>query len=371
MSLLQQQLRSFEAETSLKQLVVYVAKSKDGEAPTLEAVGHWPNISQVLPPVEKDVELSSPSHQRRWYPLQEGDILLGVLRAEGSSSFFRWPGELDQRLQAAAGILTFSLSLEIENSKLIDELSQQREQIGLMVHQLRNPLTALRTYAQLLLRRLGPESNHRNLVEGLLTEQAQLNSYISALDQISQPRLPSQPVKSGPLLLPPVLSEASDLTVRALLVPLIDRAATTATLQGRQWKGPSWWPSWTDQQLFKGEGAIAEIVANLLENAFRYSRPTSPVGLVFQDQGLCVWDGGTTISLEERERIFNKGFRGSNSDDFSGSGLGLALARQIAEKLGGTLVLLFPPMKIDPNLPKEGNAFVLTLPRQAKQIKEA
>ena len=38
---------------------------------------------------------------------------------------------------------------------------QQRLQLNLMVHQLRNPLAALRTYAQLLLRRLGPDSDHR------------------------------------------------------------------------------------------------------------------------------------------------------------------------------------------------------------------
>jgi len=36
------------------------------------------------------------------------------------------------------------------------------------------------------LRKIGPESEHENLVKGLISEQAQVNKYLSALDQLSQ-----------------------------------------------------------------------------------------------------------------------------------------------------------------------------------------
>jgi len=368
LNFVQQQLNGFESEASIQYLVVYVALSNDGGSPSLEAVGQWPILEKVLSPVESDPALRVPSPDRRWYPLQEGSILLGVLRAERSGVDEVWSEALDQRLQSAAMVLAQCLGLELERSRLFDDLSQQREQIGLMVHQLRNPLAALRTYAQLLMRKVGPDSNHLSLIEGLLVEQDQLNRYISALDEISQNKLPSSNRSPSPLLLPPVISKGPSLNVRSLLKPLIDRAVATAHLQGRKWYGPSKWPEWTNKPKTSSEGVIAEIVANLLENAFRYSASTSPIGIHLSEIGICVWDGGTRIPENERERIFQKGIRGKSVDERSGSGMGLALGRQLAEQLGGELQLVVPPSAVDDSLPNEGNAFCIML--TAKLLQE-
>ena len=82
LNLVQQQLFSFEGENSLQRLVVYVAQARDGQEPSLEVVGQWPSSAKALTSVESAQELRTPSPDRRWYPLQEGSILLGVLRAE-------------------------------------------------------------------------------------------------------------------------------------------------------------------------------------------------------------------------------------------------------------------------------------------------
>lgn len=363
LNLAQQQLNSFEAEAPLTQLVVYIAQAKDGHPPSLEAVSQWPTTrNNSLPPVEADPELRAASPDRRWYPLQEGTILLGVLRAEKLLTAPSWPARLDRRLQATAGALTQCLSLELDRNRLSKELAEQREQISLMVHQLRNPLAALRTYAQLLMKRLEPDNRNQTLVKGLLSEQAQLDRYISSLDQIGQDKCSIQPGINAPLLLPPLLPQATDLTLRSLITPLIERAAATATLQGRHWHGPSHWPAWTDQLRPSGDGVIAEVVANLLENAFRYSPTGSAIGLHLQQNGLCVWDSGSPIAKGDRERIFSRGIRGEVNSDSPGSGLGLALGRQLAVQLGGSLELISSPASLDPTLPIEGNAFLLKLP---------
>ena len=78
-NLVSQQLSRFEAEEAVQYLVVYVAEARDGKSPSLEAVGHWPDLAKSLPPVEADKELRVPSSYRRWYPLQDGQLLLGVL----------------------------------------------------------------------------------------------------------------------------------------------------------------------------------------------------------------------------------------------------------------------------------------------------
>ena len=99
LNLVKQQLNSFEAEAPLEKLVVYIAQARDGRAPSLEAVSQWPATgNKSLPPVEADPELRAPSPDRRWYPLQEGTILLGVLRAEKPLSSPSWPTRLDLSL---------------------------------------------------------------------------------------------------------------------------------------------------------------------------------------------------------------------------------------------------------------------------------
>ncbi len=369
LNLVQQQLFSVSDEASLERLVVYVAQARDGQEPSLEVVGQWPSSSKALSSVESDIELRTPSPHRRWYPLREGSILLGVLRAEVTLTSSAWPNHLDSRLNSLAIGLTNSLSLELDRSRLLRELGDQREQISLMVHQVRNPVAALRTYAQLLLRRLDPESKDLNLVEALLSEQDQLDRYISAFDQIGQSDLPIQSEGVSPLLLPPLLPQSSEITVRKLLEPLISRASATANLQRKQWHGPSSWPVWTEKERPSGDGVVAEIVANLLENAFRYSKEGDSIGLCLMDNRLCVWDSGNPIPSDERDKIFTKGFRGKSALDLSGTGLGLALGLQLAKKIGGSLELVLSPANVDQSLPLKGNAFLLTIPTKVTLAK--
>ncbi|KGG13094.1 MULTISPECIES: sensor histidine kinase [Prochlorococcus] len=368
LNLVQQELNSFNEETGLENVVVYVAQTHDEDAPTLEVIGQIPsNIKRILTPIANDPDLRAPSPNRRWYPLQEGSILLGVIRAERFASEEAWPELLDKRLQASAFSLSNSLSLELDRKKLLEELNQQKEQIGMLVHQIKNPLAALRTYAQLLLRKLGPESSQRNLVESLITEQKQFDKYLVALDELSQSRKESKKLFSERLLLPPLLPNSKSLDLRELIEPLLKRAAAKASLQGREWVAPITWPDWILQERPVSEGVIAEIVANLLENAFRYSPADSAIGLFISEIGICVWDSGEPIPLEDRDQIFYRGFRSANSLASKGSGLGLALGKELAEQLGGELYLDVNPQGFHQSLPKKGNAFILKLPVELLQ----
>ena len=367
LNLLRQQLNSFEADTAVEDLVVYIAQSNKGDSPSLEVVGQWPESKKVFQPLESDIDVREPSPNRRWYPLQEGSILLGVLRVERYSTNETWPEQLDRRLQAFAMSIAHCLSLELEREKLLNSLSQQNEQISLMVHQLRNPLAALRTYAQLLLRKLDPDSNHRLLVENLLNEQEQLTNYVSVLDDLSQLKLPSYERGAAGLLLPPVLLKEKSINLKNLLEPLINRASATANLQDRTWVGPNIWPSWVEEVKEINYGFVAEIVANLLENAFKYSPKSSSIGIHLNNKGICIWDEGNPIDEEKREKIFQKGFRGEINSRSAGSGLGLALGRELAKKINSELNLIKSPQDFDPSLPLVGNAFVLSLPKELMQ----
>ncbi len=363
LNLVRHELSLLDSLAEMENIVVYVAQAQDGKPPTLTVIGEMPsNSSKAFPPIENDPALRVPSPDRRWYPLQDGSVLLGVIRAERFSIDQEWPDSLDQKLQASSYVLSNALSLELDRKRILDNLNQQKDQILLLVHQLKNPLTALKTYAQLLLRKLGPESKQRDLIEGLLSEQDQVNKYLLALDQLGQSKEILNEITPTSLLLPPLLSDNEDITFEEILIPLIERSKVTAKLQDRKWFGPDDFPNWMKSKRDISQSVIGEIVANLLENAFKYSPLGASIGIYFNDIGLCVWDSGKPISSEIKDKIFLSGFRSDSAFKFPGSGLGLTLAKELSEQLGGTLSLEDSPKKFEKSLPKSGNAFVLKLP---------
>ena len=389
-ALLGQQLAQFGDRPDLVALVVYLTIPSDNGKPALEAIGQWPDSAQVLAagadPTALDLAPMPQAITRRWLPLRDGPQLVGALRVD--SRVWPWPQALAERLQATAGCLTEALGLDLEQQQLSRALAQQDDQLQLLVHQLRNPLAALRTFGQLLLRRLERDPLNRPLVENLLAEQRQLNRYVDAIDELARPTpLVAAGPQAEPLLLPPSLDGPAQQPLAEWLLPLLERAAATASLQGRIWQGPQHLPNWRG-----AGGAVAEILANLLENAFRYSPIEARIGLHCmalasgpdgstdgstgggagdgaggepKALGLTVWDSGPAIALEERQRIFGRGARGQAQGAIPGSGLGLALARDLARRLGGDLELVVPPQAVDPSLPDQGNAFRLTLPAPA------
>jgi signal transduction histidine kinase len=90
-------------------------------------------------------------------------------------------------------------------------------------------------------------------------------------------------------------------------------------------------------------GSVARVVRILVDNAIRYSpteRPvTVTVGQTEAAASIAVRDAGHGVPAEERELIFERFRRGSAAGAERGFGLGLAIARELARRMGGDLVL--------------------------------
>lgn len=351
-----------------RHLGLYVSAPPDTDGPPLVLIRQWGSGDRSLMPADADPDLRTADALRRWFPLQDAGLILGALRVDLDPRT-NWTSSLDAQMRRCSESISHALGRDLECQQLQGELTRQNQQLRTLVHQLRNPLAALRTYAQLLMRRLDPDSAHQALLSNMLIEQQQLDRYIDAIDALGQQALPrSDDAFIGPTLLPPARTNATD-SLATLIQPLVQRAEATANLQNRPWRSPSHWPTWSEQAA--GDGSIAEIVANLLENAFRYSPTGCSIGLELLDDGLCVWDAGPPIPRSEQERIFERGERGSAAEDRPGTGLGLALARHLAERNGARLSLSTDPRSIHPALPAEGNAFRLSWSRAALPAAEA
>jgi len=358
------QLESFGCSMGVTHLVMYLASSKQGTKANFEMIGQWPRIDRFLLSIEDDPSLKVSSPDRRWYPLQENDILLGVLRVETDLKEGNWPVSLDTRLKALSISLAKCVSIELERQNKNKEIHYLKNQVNVIIHQLRNPLAALTTYAKLLIKRLGSDDDSIAIVERMLIEQKQINQYMNTFEQLNEPlQLPLE-IGEERLLLPPNLDNKSVITVQGLLRPMLERGEANAKLEKRAWTEPSFWPEWTLLPVKSKYVVIAEIIANLLENAFKYATKDAEIGIGITSKGLCIFDNGKKILKNENEKIFKKGFRGSAARKKDGTGVGLFLARKLAQQIGGDLKLLEKDTVKDIELKnlKKKNIFYLELP---------
>jgi signal transduction histidine kinase len=105
--------------------------------------------------------------------------------------------------------------------------------------------------------------------------------------------------------------------------------------------------------------AIARVVRILLDNALRYTPPGSRIRVTSAYHGehalVEVADSGPGVPEQERELIFQRFQRGSRTAGEGGFGLGLAIARELVQRLGGTL-------RLSDDGPLSGACFVCALP---------
>ena len=83
---------------------------------------------------------------------------------------------------------------------------------------------------------------------------------------------------------------------------------------------------------------IERAVANLLDNAAKWSPPGGDVEVGVRDGSVTVRDHGPGIDEEDLPYVFDRFYRASSARGLPGSGLGLAIVRQVAEAHGGAVV---------------------------------
>ena len=213
-------------------------------------------------------------------------------------------------------------------------------------HELRTPLTLLQGMMELLdedLREGRVDLDDAHLqISGAQRQLRRLEHLASDLLDLS--RLDAEtPLRSEPV-------ELGELT-RAVAAEFELRAADRNVHVDVT---PPIAPCWANGD----PGAVARIVRILLDNALRFAPPGEPVHVAAAYHGeratVEVVDAGPGVPAVERERIFERFERGTSTGGEEGFGLGLAIGRELAERLGGRLDLA------DDGRP--GARFVLSLP---------
>jgi signal transduction histidine kinase len=219
-------------------------------------------------------------------------------------------------------------------ARMQEELRRQetarRSFVATASHELRTPLTMLQGTMELL---------DEDLRDGLDIEDAQeqvtnarrelrrLSALASELLDLSRldaaVQLRSEPVELGEL----ARAVAAEFGLRAA-----EREVPIEVVPPPQ-------PCWAKAD----PAACARVVRILIDNALRYAPAGEPIVVITEQLGdrtiLEVADRGPGVPEDERERIFERFHRGRAAGAESGFGLGLAIGRELAERMNGTLLL--------------------------------
>jgi signal transduction histidine kinase len=213
-------------------------------------------------------------------------------------------------------------------------------------HELRTPLTSLSGTLELLREDLQEEGFDRadadDQVAGAQVQLQRLTRLATELLDLSRldadVPLRSEPVELGELC----RAVGAEFELRA--------AAGRIDLDVPRPPGPCWGRGDPD--------AVARVVRILVDNALRHAPEHTPVVVRSEYHGdnahITVSDRGPGVRGEDRQRIFERFERGSAPSGEGGFGLGLAIGRELAERMGGQLGLTGGG---DP-----GATFVLSLP---------
>ncbi len=213
-------------------------------------------------------------------------------------------------------------------SRLDTALSHQRQFIADAAHELRTPLTALKLQLQLAER--APDDAQRAHAHETLRAGIERATHLVAQLLTLAREDPDAPIDT---------SAQVDLSALACKTLLDFDAAAHA-------KGVALVARIDDGVLARGnDAALRVLVGNLVGNALRYTAAGSVTVRAYrrgEDAVLEVEDTGPGIPKEERERVFDRFFRGEDAPS-GGAGLGLAIVRRIAQRHGARVGLLDAP----------------------------
>src|SRR4051794_17257444 len=194
----------------------------------------------------------------------------------------------------------------------------QRQLVADASHELRTPLTSLRTNLEVLGSngKLGAADRER-LRRDLVAQLEELGELVGDLVELARdgeaPSEPLEPVRLDELV--------------AAAVERAQRHAPGAVFEAE-----------LEPCVVAGERArLDRAVANLLDNAAKWSPPGSAVEVRLVDGELTVRDHGPGIDPEDLPHVFDRFYRATGARGRAGSGLGLAIVRHVAERHGGTV----------------------------------
>ena len=277
------------------------------------------------------------------YPLALGDRILGMFIITMNREYELLADYEKEIIGSIVNVVSLALdksltyeALQEANIKLQSLDKLKTEFLSLASHQLRSPLTAIKGYTSMLLEGsfgdVGPKQ--KEAIDRVYQSSSHLTKIVEDLLNVSKIEAGGMKYEMAPFDLEKATRDLSvDLSITAQKKGLTLSFTTDN-------KGP---------YTINGDmEKVRQVILNVIDNAIKYTEKGSIAVNLSKDisKGMfrvAVTDTGMGISHDEKEKLFQKFSRGEGGKtNTGGSGLGLYLAKQIAEAHGGHISIDSP-----------------------------
>jgi signal transduction histidine kinase len=284
--------------------------------------------------------------RRGLIPESRSQVVIPIRREAGAIGLIviesRRPDMPEEAIQFLTR-LSDHAAIAIANAQLYAEVQAasvaKSEFVSLVAHELKNPMTSIKGYTELLaVGAVGPiNDNQSNFLHTIRSNVERMSTLVSDLNDNSKIEAGRLRIEFKAIDIEDVVDEAVKSTKRQ-----IDDKKQTAVVNI-----PKNLPRvWADRT------RVAQILINLVSNAYKYT-PEGGQMIIGAERTSNLWDSegaadvvhiwvkdtGIGISLEDQKKIFNKFFRSDDSKarEAPGTGLGLNITKSLVEMMGGRI----------------------------------
>jgi len=220
--------------------------------------------------------------------------------------------------------------LDISRFKRIEEELREAQRnsehlMGIMAHDLLNPLNSISSQAELLKILKDSEAVSR-CVDGILKQTSETAKFVGTLRQVSKLDAAGQSLE--------------DVSLSEILERVLETCATAIRQAGASVQVANDLPTVRTNRIF-----ATHVIHNLIDNAIKYQHPQRECIVDVRAErlegvvALEVSDNGRGIPGDDVNAIFEPAKRGSNVGDAPGHGLGMALCKRSMENMGGSIAV--------------------------------
>ncbi|OCR01614.1 histidine kinase [Oscillatoriales cyanobacterium USR001] len=321
-------------------------------------------------------------------PLLHDGTVMGLLVSARKDR--PWNEREEAQMQRIAHSLAIACVLDQRSQWMKQQVAQQQQaQVNQydamhnLLHQFKSPLTALRTFGKLLMRRLLMEDKNREVAVSIVRESDRLQELLQQIDRTvdigeaslilpvskeeigkkeeNRRALPMEISQSAAVQLLPAANFLEPCLVGEVLEPLL--VSATAIAEERQLKLQAEIPV-NLPPVQANPKALREVLSNLIDNALKYTPAGKNIYIKVKTEkrrnskpelsklnlpliGIGISDTGSGITPQDLEHLFERHYRGEKAQtEIPGTGLGLAIAQDLVKQMQGE-VEVFSPAKPD------------------------
>ena len=214
-------------------------------------------------------------------------------------------------------------NLEDSKSKNLEFQKEKKTLLLSLSHDIKTPLSAIQLYTKALSEGIyETDEEKKNAYDGILAKTDEIKNYVDEIHRISREEFMEFDVKPGEFY----LSEA----MASIVTYYKDKLSVLHTeFEVGEYE---------DCILSGDKDRLIEAIQNLMENAIKYGDGRS-ISVSFSEEEDCrlitVTNTGCSIEESELSSIFDSFYRGSNTENIQGNGLGLYIVKQLMHRMDG------------------------------------